>query len=201
MATLRPDGNYNLVGETNTLWGCPETHVETLVNAEQRRESQRLQAVQRAEEARLRSDEQEAARLLAIQEEQRLTEERRAKRLTSLKEGFTQKRGDFMLKLISNINMLEEEIAWYNNLVPDANLTTSSPAVYGYSEASKGGVQWQGTCSSEETADWLSSFFEVIDRKTHFELNGSDTWRDLIELGLARVGHNVRMEDNEQQTV
>jgi hypothetical protein len=44
MATLRPDGNYNLVGETNTLWGCPETHVETLVNAEQRRESQRLQA-------------------------------------------------------------------------------------------------------------------------------------------------------------
>jgi hypothetical protein len=201
---LRADGQYNLIGEEGgTLWGCSEEYVATIIQNNERKaaaiaqidaDRARLQAeykaaeVERAriaEENRVESERQEAERA-------RIAAERRAVRLASLKAGFKIPKGDFSLKVISNIDVLGAELAWYNTSAPQHRISEESEGVYGYSRTSKGGVQWQGSCVSEETAMWLSEWFAIIDRGSHFEINGSDTWRDLIELGVAQCGNNFR---------
>ena len=98
----------------------------------------------------------------------------------------------FHLALISNLALLTSAIEWHN-ANSNQTINTETPFVYGYAPSSKGGVQYQGRCTSEDVADYLQTFgFEIIARGKSFEINGSDLWRELIEAGVAVVGANYQ---------
>lgn len=146
------------------------------------RQRQAALAITRAEEERVRLEREEAIR----------------QRKLSLKNAFTGQRPCFNLSLISNEDMVDDEIAWYNSVVLESeHISRSTLGVHYYPQTSKGGVQWQGTCVGEDAVLFLDEFFEIIVRPNNYEINGSPVWRDLIELGLARVGRNEPKEKND----
>jgi len=177
----RSDGNYNIHNEDTdaTTWGVPKETIEEMKSSAARWEE--AQRFRQAEEERIHLEREENIR----------------QRKLALKKAFSnpEQSPTFRLALISNDDMLDDEILWYNTLscMKDSDyISRATPGVYGYPATSKGGVQWQGHCSSEVASLFLEQQgFDIIPRTAgEYEVNGSALWRELIEYGLARVGEN-----------
>src|ERR1035437_8663691 len=174
----RSDGNYNIHNEETCAitWGVPKETIEEMKSSTARWED--AQRFRQAEEERTHLEREENIR----------------QRKLALKTAFSnpEQSPTGRVALISNYDMLDDEILWYNTLMKESGyISRATPGVYGYPATSKGGVQWQGHCSSETASLFLEQQgFDIIPRTGEYEVNGSSLWRELIECGLARVGEN-----------